>query len=184
MSSDMEDLKRRMEGSITALNAEFAGLRTGRASVGMVEPVTVDAYGSQMPLNQVANISVPEARMLSIQVWDKGMVKAVEKAVREAGLGLNPVVDGQLVRVPVPELSEERRKELTKIAAKYAENARIAVRNIRRDGMEHVKKLEKEKEISEDEMHSRTDEIQKLTDSYIKKIDELLSAKEKDILNV
>lgn len=182
--ADMDDLKRRMEGALAALSTEFAGLRTGRASANLLEPITIDAYGSQMPLNQVANISIPESRMLSVQVWDKGMVKAVEKAIREAGLGLNPIADGQLVRVPVPELTEERRKELSKVAAKYAENARVAVRNVRRDGMEHTKKQEKNKEISEDELHTRSDEIQKLTDGFIQKIDSLLENKEKDILSV
>lgn len=182
--SMMQDLRRRMEGSLKTLQGEFAGLRTGRASTSMLDPIQVDAYGSLMPLNQLANVNTPEPRMLTVQVWDKGMVKAVEKAIRESNLGLNPAVDGQSIRVPVPELSEERRKELGKVAGKYAENAKIAIRNVRRDGMDHLKKQEKDGEISEDDQRRQSDEIQKITDEFIKKIDELLVAKEKDIMQV
>lgn len=179
-----DQIKQRMEGAVAALHKEFAGLRTGRASTGMLEPVHVDAYGSMMPLNQVASISVPEPRLLSVQVWDKGMVKAVEKAIREAGLGLNPQPDGALIRVPVPELSQERRQELVKIAGKYAEQARVAVRNVRRDGMDELKKQEKDKKISEDEHKTQSDKVQKLTDEHIKKVDEALTHKEKEIMVV
>ena len=181
---DLKDLKRRMDGALDALHREFAGLRTGRASVGLVEPIQVDAYGSSMPMNQVGSISVPEPRMVSVQVWDKSLVGAVEKAIRESGLGLNPVNDGQLVRVPIPPLSEERRVELTKIAGKYAEQGRVAVRNVRRDGMEMLKKMEKDGEISQDEHHLWSDEIQEMTDEHIKKIDEIYHQKEEEILQV
>jgi ribosome recycling factor len=178
-----DQIKQRMEGAVNALHKEFAGLRTGRASAGMLEPVHVDAYGSLMPLNQVASISIPEPRLLSVQVWDKGLVKAVEKAIREAGLGLNPQPDGALIRVPVPELSQERRQELVKIAGKYAEQARVAVRNIRRDAMDDLKK-QKDNKISEDEIKNQSDKVQQLTDQHIKKIDETLAHKEKDITTV
>lgn len=180
----LPELRRRMDGAITTLKNEYTGLRTGRASVNLLDSVTVDAYGSQMPLNQVASISVPEPRMLSVSVWDKGMVKAVEKAIGSAGLGLNPAADGTLVRVPIPELSQERRVELTKVAGKFAEGCRVAIRNIRRDGMDHLKKQEKDKEISEDEHKKQSEAIQKLTDEFIKKVDEMLVAKEKEILQV
>ncbi len=182
--TDMNDLKRRMEGAVNSLTQEFSGLRTGRASASMLDTLQVEAYGSMMPMNQVGTVNVPEARMLSVQVWDKGMVKAVEKAIRESDLGLNPAVDGTLIRVPVPELSEERRKELCKVASKYAENAKVAVRNVRRDGMESLKKQEKDGEISEDEHHRLGDEVQKLTDEYVKKIDDLYHTKEQDIMSV
>lgn len=181
---DIKHLKPRMEGALSALHHEFAGLRTGRASTHLLDTITVEVYGAQMPLNQVGTVSVPEARMLTVSVWDKGNVKAVEKAIANAGLGVNPVADGQLVRVPIPEMSEERRKEMVKVAGKYAENARIAVRNIRRDGMDHYKKLEKDKEISEDEHKRSSDEIQKLTDQFTKQIDEALAKKEQDIMSV
>ena len=181
---DLSDIARRMDGAIEALQKEFAGLRTGRASVGLLEPVQVEAYGSTMPLNQVASISVPEPRMVTVQVWDRGMVGAVERAIRESGLGLNPASDGQLVRVPIPALSEERRIELTKIAGKYAEQARIAVRNVRRDGMEMLKKMEKDHEISQDEHRHWSEEIQQLTDKRIKGIDAALAQKEEEILQV
>jgi len=181
---DLKDLRRRMDGAVEVLNSEFAGLRTGRASPSLLEPVQVEAYGTKMPLNQVGNVSVPEARMLTVQVWDRGMVKAVEKGIREAGLGLNPQTDGQLIRVPIPELNEERRRELTKIAGKYAEQARVAVRNVRRDGMEQLKRLEKEGEISQDEQKQYADDIQKMTDEHIKKIDDALAGKEKEIMQV
>ncbi|WP_340119112.1 ribosome recycling factor [Pelagibius sp. 7325] len=181
---DLRDISRRMDGAIEALHKEFAGLRTGRASVGLVEPIHVEAYGASMPLNQVASVSVPEPRMVTIQVWDRGMVGAVEKAIRESGLGLNPATDGQLVRVPIPALSEERRVELTKIAGKYAEQARVAVRNVRRDGMEMLKKMEKDHEISKDEHHHWSEQIQTLTDKHIKAVDDALAQKEEEILQV
>ncbi len=178
---NLDQIKHRMDGALEALRKEFSGLRTGRASTAMLDPVQVDAYGSMMPLNQVANVSVPEPRLLSVQVWDKGMVKAVEKGIRDAGLGLNPQADGQLIRVPVPELSSERRQELAKIAGKYTEQARIAVRNVRRDAMDELKKQEKDKKISEDEHKSLGEKVQKLTDEVIKKIDEAFAHKEKEI---
>lgn len=182
--SNMADLKQRMSGAVEVLEKEFIGLRTGRASTNMLEPVTVEAYGSRMPLNQVASVSVPEPRLLTVQVWDSTQTKAVEKAIRDAGLGLNPQAEGSLIRVPIPELSTERRTELTKVAGKYAENARVSVRNVRRDGMDAVKKSEKDKLISEDEAKRQSDEIQKLTDEFIKKIDTMLAAKEVDIMKV
>lgn len=181
---DIAELRRRMDGALKSLHHEFSGLRTGRASASLLDTIVVEAYGSTMPLSQVGNVSVPEPRLLTVSVWDKGMVKAVEKAIQNAGLGLNPMSDGQLVRVPLPEMSEERRKEMVKIAGKYAEEGRIAVRNIRRDGMEYYKKQEKDKAISEDELRKHSDEIQKLTDDFVKKIDELLVQKEKDIMVV
>lgn len=182
MSNDIADLRKRMDGAMKTLANEFAGLRTGRASANLLDSVMVDAYGSMMHLNQVASINIPEPRMLSVQVWDKSMVKAVEKAIAAANLGLNPVADGQLVRVPIPDLSQERRMELTKIAGKYAEGAKVAIRNIRRDGMDHFKKQEKDGNISKDDHQRKSDEIQKLTDEFIKKIDEALAAKEKEIM--
>lgn len=181
---DMKDLRRRMEGALATLKQEFGGLRTGRASASLVEPITVDAYGSQMPLNQVATISIPESRMISLQVWDRSMVGAVEKAVRSAGLGLNPVVDGQSVRIPIPPLNEERRVELTKVAGKYAEQARVAVRNVRRDGMDKLKKLEKDGHMGQDEHKGWSEKVQQLTDETIAKIDETLAAKETEIMQV
>jgi len=181
---DFKDLGRRMDGALTALKAEFGGLRTGRASASLLEPIMVEAYGTQMPMAQVGTISIPEPRMLSVQVWDKGMVAAVEKAIRNSGLGINPVVDGQLVRVPIPELNEERRTELTKIAAKYAEQARVAVRNVRRDGMDKIKHSQKDGRMSEDEHAQWSDEIQTMTDKSIKNIDEVLSAKDEEIMQV
>jgi ribosome recycling factor len=179
-----KDIKRRMDSAVDVVKKEFAGLRTGRASTALLEPITVDAYGSQMPLNQVGNLNVPEPRMITVQVWDKGLVKAVEKAIRDAGLGLNPASDGQLVRIPVPLLSEERRKELQKIAGKYAEQARISVRNVRRDGMEALKKLEKDGGITQDEHRHHDKEIQTLTDETIKHVDDALAAKDKEIMQV
>jgi ribosome recycling factor len=176
------DLKRRMEGALNAFHNELKGLRTGRASPALLEHITIEAYGSRMPLNQVATVSAPESRMLSVQVWDKGMAPAVEKAIAGAGLGLNPATDGSLVRVPIPNLSEERRKELAKVAHQYAEKSRIAIRNVRRDGMDSLKKLEKDKHISEDEVRMRSDEIQKITDGFIKQADEACAVKEKDIM--
>lgn len=178
------ELREKMEAAIEHTKKEFAGLRAGRASPQLLEPVTVDAYGSTVPLLQVGNINVPEPRTLSVQVWDKGLVKAVEKAIRDSGLGLNPMADGQTVRVPVPQLNEERRKEMGRIAAKYAEEGRISIRNIRRHGMDVLKKMEKDKLITEDETTRYEKDIQKMTDEYISKIDTLLSHKEKDILQV
>ncbi len=184
MTINIDSFAQRMDGAIEALRKEFSGLRTGRASTSMLEPIVVDVYGSMMPLNQVGTLSVPESRMLTVQVWDKANAKAVEKAIRDANLGLNPQADGNLIRVPIPALSEERRHELAKIAAKYAEHARVAVRNVRRDGMDMLKKAEKDNEISEDELKKWSDKVQTLTDDRIKKIDEALAAKEKDITQV
>jgi ribosome recycling factor len=181
---DIGDLERRMNGAISVLQTEFSGLRSGRASVSLLEPITVEAYGSEMPMNQVGTVSTPEARMLTVQVWDKGLVQAVEKAIRSSGLGLNPSSDGQLVRVPLPDLTEERRQEMAKIASKYAEQARISVRHVRRDGMEELKKLEKDGEMGEDEHHMWSDEIQELTDKMISEIDSILAGKESDIMQV
>lgn len=181
---DISDIKRRMAGALETLRKELAGLRTGRASVNLLDPVTVEAYGTKMPLTQVGTVSVPEPRLITVQVWDKGQVKAVEKAIRDAGLGLNPHADGTLVRVPIPDLNQERRQELVKVAGKYAEQARVSVRNVRRDGMELLKGLEKKHELSQDEHRKWHDEIQSLTDSHIKKVDESLAAKEKEILQV
>jgi ribosome recycling factor len=178
------DLRKRMNGAIEVLRREFAGLRTGRASASLLEPLTVPAYGSELPLNQVGTISVPEPRLLSVQVWDKGLVKAVEKAIRTADLGLNPSVDGTLVRVPIPELSQERRAELAKVAARYAEAARVAVRNVRRDGMEQLKRLEKEGLLSQDDHHKAAHLVQELTDGEIRQINDLLAAKEAEIMTV
>lgn len=184
MSADMDDLQRRMEGALNTLKSDFGGLRTGRASTTLLEPIMVEAYGQQMPMSQVGTISAPEPRLLSVQVWDKGQVSFVEKAIREAGLGLNPIADGQMVRVPLPELNEERREELVKIAGKYAEQCRVAVRNVRRDGMDQLKKGEKDGEISQDEQKSLSDDVQKLTDDYVEKIDLALSQKEAEIRQV
>ena len=181
---DLGDIERRMKGALEALKHEFAGLRSGRAPTNMLDPVMVDVYGSNMPINQVGTISVPEPRMLSVQVWDRGNVSAVEKAIRNAGLGLNPMLDGQLVRIPIPELNEERRAELAKIAGKYAEQGRIAVRNVRRDGMDQLKRMEKDKSISEDDHKMYADEVQDLTNKFVAQIDDLLAGKEKEIMQV
>lgn len=181
---DIDDIQRRMAGALEVLKQEFAGLRTGRASASLLEPITVDAYGGQMPLNQLAHINVPEPRLLTVQVWDKGAVKAVERAILASGLGLNPAVDGQLIRVPIPELNEERRQELTKVAGKYAEQARVAVRNVRRDGMDSLKRMEKDGEMSRDEHRAWADEVQQLTDEMVARIDETAVAKEEEILRV
>lgn len=181
---DLDDIERRMDGAVNALMAEFAGLRTGRASASLLEPIHVEAYGARMPLNQVATINVPEPRMISVQVWDRSMAKAVERAIRESDLGLNPQADGQLIRVPLPDLSEERRVELVKVASKYAESARVAVRNVRRDGMDLLKRQEKDGDISQDDRRLYEDEIQDLTNRHVKAIDEALASKEKDIMQV
>ena len=179
-----QDITRRMDGAIETLKREFNGLRTGRAHPGLLEPVKVHAYGTDMPLNQVGSVGAPEPRMLTVQVWDRALVGAVEKAIRESGLGLNPATDGQMVRVPIPQLTTERRTELAKTAHKYAEGARVAVRGVRRDGMEHIKTFEKKHEIGEDVAKDWSAEVQKLTDSYIKRVDETLAEKEKDIRQV
>lgn len=180
----IKDLKKRMEASLNSLQHDFKGLRTGRASSALLEHVKVDAYGSKMSLDQLATVSVPESRLLSVQVWDSSNAKAVEKAIANAGLGLNPQLDGNLIRVPLPDLSGERRKEMVKIASQYAEKAKVAIRNIRRDGMDTAKKQEKDGDISKDEAHHLSDEIQKLTDGFIKTIDENLASKEADIMEV
>ena len=179
-----DDMDRRMKGAVATLKSELSGLRTGRASAALLDPVKVEAYGNMVPVNQVGSIATPEARMITVQVWDKGLAKAVDKAIRDAGLGLNPQMDGQLLRIPLPELNQERRKELSKLAAKYAEAARVAVRNVRRDGMDLLKKLEKDGKIGEDEHHTRGDVLQKLTDAHIKDIDAALHAKEQEIMQV
>jgi len=179
-----DEINRRMNGAVATLKGEFAGLRTGRASPALLDPVTVEAYGSPMPISQVGTVGAPEPRLLTVQVWDKGLVKAVDKAIRDAGLGLNPQADGQLIRIPIPELNEERRRELAKLASKYAEHARVAVRNVRRDGMEVLKKLEKDHKIGQDEHHKLGEELQKLTDAHIRDIDGTLHAKEQEIMQV
>ena len=181
---DINELKRRMQGAIGSLKHELGGLRTGRASASMLEPVQVEAYGSHMPLNQLATVSVPEPRLLSVQVWDRSMVHAVEKAIVNSNLGLSPATEGQVLRLRIPELNEERRKELVKVAHKYAEAARVAVRHVRRDGLDVVKKQEKNHEISEDDQERLANEIQKATDATIAEVDQLLAAKEKEILTV
>ncbi len=179
---DKADIQRRMHGALEALKHDFGGLRTGRASTALLDPIHVDVYGANMALNQVATVTAPEPRMLSVQVWDRSNMGAVEKAIRNAGLGINPIVDGQNIRLPIPDLTEDRRKELAKLAHQYAEKARIAVRNVRRDGMDALKTDEKKREISEDE-HKRLDtEVQKMTDATIAEIDQALAAKDKEIL--
>jgi len=179
-----DELHKRMKGAVATLKQEFNGLRTGRASVNLLDPIHVDAYGASMPLNQVATINTPESRMITVQVWDKGLVIAVDKALRAANLGINPVVDGQLIRLPMPALTEDRRKELAKLAHKYAEAARIAVRNVRRDGMDLLKKMAKDGHVGEDQVKHHEDEVQKLTDSIIKEIDASLQHKEHEIMQV
>jgi len=181
---DAKELKRRMHGAIDALKHDFAGLRTGRASANLLDPIHVEAYGAQMPLNQVASVSVPEPRLISVNVWDRGLVIAVEKAIRSSNLGLNPQTEGQVIRLRMPDLTQERRKELVKVAHQYAEKARIAVRNVRRDGMEHLKLLEKEHLISEDDHRQKSDEVQKLTDDTIREVDTALKTKEGEIMQV
>ena len=181
-SIDKSDLQRRMHGAVEALKHDLAGLRTGRASTALLDPVHVEVYGSNMPLNQVATVAVPEPSLLSVQVWDRSNVQPVEKAIRSAGLGLNPITDGQTIRLPIPELTEERRKELAKLVGQYAEKAKVAVRNVRRDGMEHLKADEKKHEISEDERKRLETDVQKMTDDTIKEIDVAAEAKEKEIL--
>ena len=181
---DIDDIKRRMEGAVSVLDEEFGGLRTGRASVSLLDRVVVNAYGSEMPLNQVATVSVPEARLLVVNVWDKGNVQAVERAIRESDLGLNPATEGQVMRVPIPELSAERREELVKVAHRYAEQARVSVRNVRRDGMDKLKRMEKSGDLSQDEQHDWGEEVQKMTDEYVKRIDSSLTQKEEEIRQI
>ena len=181
---DIDDIERRMKGAVSVLNEEFSGLRTGRASASMLDQIMIDAYGQKMPLNQVGTVSVPEPRMLTVQVWDKSQVGAVEKAIRDSNLGLNPASDGQLVRIPVPQLNEERRQELAKVAAQYAEQARVATRNVRRDAMDKLKHLERDHHISEDDHKVWADEVQSMTDARVKEIDDALSAKETEIMQV
>ncbi len=181
---DHRDLERRMDGAVSVLKTELSGLRTGRASSTMLDPVMVDAYGSQMPINQVGTVSVPDPRMLSVQVWDQSLVNAADKAIRDADLGLNPMIEGNVLRIPIPELNAERRQELVKVAHKYAEQARIAVRHVRRDGMDKLKRLEKDHEIGEDDSHAQGEEIQKMTDRHIASIDEITEAKEQEIIQV
>lgn len=184
MSYNKQEIERRMEGALTALASEFAGLRTGRASVNLLDSIQVPAYGGVSPLSQVASVTVSDTRMLSVNVWDKTVVGAVDRAIRDSGLGLNPVMDGQNLRIPIPPLNEERRVELTKVAGKYAEAARVAVRNVRRDGMDALKKAEKDGEISEDSHRGLTEEVQKLTDAYVKRVDDALKSKEAEIMQV
>ena len=184
MSFSTDTFKEKMDKSLENLKKEFQGLRTGRASVSLLEPVSVDAYGSKVPLNQVSNISVPESRLITVQVWDESLTNTVENAIRNSDLGLNPMIEGNLIRVPVPELSEERRKEIVKIAAKYSEDCKISIRNIRREGMDKIKLDEKNKELSKDESFQNSEELQSLTDKFVEKIDNLFAEKEKDILKV
>jgi ribosome recycling factor len=180
----LKDCERRMGSAVEVLQRELAGLRTGRASANLIEPIVVDAYGSQMPLAQLATVGVPEPRMITVQVWDRGLVKSVEKAVRDSGLGLNPTVDGQLLRVPIPPLTQERRVELTKVAHRYAEESRVAVRNVRRHALDELKRAEKAGQISQDEQRDHTQKVQTLTDSHIKQLDTLLARKEGEIMQV
>jgi ribosome recycling factor len=180
---DLDDLERRMDGAMAALRTEFASLRTGRASASMLDPILVEAYGSSMPLNQCGTVNVPEPRMITVNVWDKGLVGAVEKAIRNSGLGINPVVDGTIIRLPIPELNEERRRELSRVAAQYAEHARVAIRNVRRDGMDQLKKA-KAAGMGEDDQKIWSDEIQELTDKAIAHVDEALEHKQSEIMQV
>ncbi|TFF25245.1 ribosome recycling factor [Jiella endophytica] len=182
--AELDELKRRMDGAVNSLKSDLAGLRTGRASANLLDPITVEAYGSQMPLNQVANVTVPEPRMVSVTVWDKQMVGKVERAIRESSLGLNPITDGTTLRIPLPELNEERRKELVKVAHQYAESAKVAARHVRRDGMDSLKKSEKAGDIGQDESRQQSEKVQKMTDDTIAEIDKLLSVKEAEIMQV
>jgi ribosome recycling factor len=184
MSFDKDDINRRMDGALASLKSDFQGLRTGRANTNLLEPVMVEAYGSPMPINQVGAISAPEPRMLTVSVWDRGLVVSVEKAIRNAGLGLNPITDGQTLRIPIPPLNEERRKDLVKKAGQYAEGAKVAMRNVRRDCIEQLRKSEKDKSISEDELKKFSDEVQKLTDAFVGKVDAAMKAKEEEIMQV
>ena len=181
---DLKEIERRMRGALTVLKSEFGGLRTGRANASLLDPIMVMAYGNPMPLNQLATINVPESRLITVQVWDRSQIGAVERAIRESNLGLNPVVEGQLMRLPIPELNQERRQEIVKVAHKYAEHARVAVRNVRRDGMEHLKRAEKDGEMGKDEHHTLSTKVQDLTDKVIKEIDEALASKEAEVMQV
>jgi len=181
---DVDDLNRRMEGAVTSLKHEFASLRTGRASASMLDPVMVDAYGAMTPLNQIGTVNVPEPRMVTLSIWDKGLVKAAEKAIVDSGLGVNPQVDGTLIRLPIPELNEERRRELAKLAGKYAESAKVAVRNVRKDGMDQIKKGKSDGNLSEDDQKLYGDEIQEMTDKFIARVDEAQATKEEEIMQV
>lgn len=181
---DLGNIKKRMEGSIASFNKDLAGLRTGRASASLLEPVMVDAYGQKMPINQVANVGAPEPKLITVQIWDKSMVGPVDKAIREAGLGLNPVIDGQNLRIPLPDLNEERRRELVKVAKGYAEDAKVAIRHVRRDAMETLKKAEKDKEIGQDEARGSSEKVQKMTDDMVAQVDQVLSQKESEIMQV
>ena len=181
---DLTDLNRRMEGALSSLKADLAGLRTGRASANILDPIMVDAYGQKMPMNQVGTVTIPEPRMISIQIWDKGMVGAVEKAIRDSNLGLNPVTDGTNLRIPMPEMNEERRKEVVKIAHQYAETTRVSIRHVRRDGMDAIKKAQKDSDIGEDEAHGLSDKVQKSTDAMIAEVDGIIATKETEIMQV
>ncbi len=181
---DLNDIKKRMEGAIAAFQKDLGGLRTGRASAAILEPVMVDAYGQKMPINQVANVSAPEPKLITVNIWDKSMVGPVDKAIREAGLGLNPVVDGQNLRIPLPDLNEERRRELVKVAKEYAENAKVAVRHVRRDAMETLKKAEKDKEIGQDDARASSEKVEKITGDMVSEIDTVLAGKETEIMQV
>jgi ribosome recycling factor len=181
---DLADVKRRMQGAVQSFKGDLASLRSGRASANMLDPIHVEAYGARTPLSQLATVSVPEPRLLSVQVWDRGMVGAVEKAIRESDLGLNPQTEGQVLRIRIPELNEQRRKEMVKVAHKYAEESKIAVRHVRRDGLDALKKLEKDGNLTKDEVQRESDQVQKLTDQHIAEIDQALAAKEKEILQV
>jgi len=181
---DLADINRRMEGALSSLKSDLSGLRTGRASASILDPIMVDAYGQQMPMNQVGTVSVPEPRMISVQVWDKSMVAAVEKAIRESDLGLNPVTDGANLRIPLPELNEERRKEIVKVAHQYAEQTRVAIRHVRRDGMDTLKKAEKDGDMGQDDARAMSDKVQKTTDDMISEVDSIVAAKETEIMQV
>ncbi|WP_112664120.1 ribosome recycling factor [Microvirga flavescens] len=181
---DLGEVKRRMQGAINAFKNDLASLRTGRASPNLLDPLQIDAYGSLMPISQVATVSVPEPRLLSVQVWDRGMVAAVEKAIRESDLGLNPQTEGQIIRLRIPEMNEQRRKEMVKVAHKYAEESKVAIRHVRRDGLDLLKKLEKDHAISEDDGKRHADQVQKATDQFVSEVDTLVAAKEKEIMHV
>jgi ribosome recycling factor len=181
---DLDDVKRRMQGAINAFKQDLGSLRTGRASPNLLDPIQIDAYGSMMPITQVATVSVPEPRLLSVQVWDRGMVGAVEKAIRESDLGLNPQTEGQVIRLRIPEMNEQRRKEMVKVSHKYAEEARVAIRHVRRDGLDLLKKLEKDSAISEDDSKRHADQVQKATDQFVAEVETLMAAKEKEIMQV
>ncbi|MFZ1814469.1 MAG: ribosome recycling factor [Rhizobiaceae bacterium] len=183
-ANDFEGLKKRMEGALNALKHDLSGLRTGRASANLLDAIMIEAYGQSMPINQVGTVNVPEPRMVSVQVWDKGMVGAVEKAIRESSLGLNPITDGTTLRIPLPELNEQRRKELVKVAHQYSETAKVAIRHVRRDGMDHLKKAEKDGDLGQDEARAQSDKVQKLTDDYISSVDSIVTHKETEIMQV